>query len=201
MIATTARPPNAPRRRGLFGIVNGMEMSNAVLVVVDVQNGFITRHSKAVVGVIADVVASWKAAGGDVWFSRYANYPGSPFERFLRWNRVQASPEIDIVEELREAATGAVVLDKTIYSVFDEAGRDLAKARRWTEFVFCGIATESCVLKSAVDAFELGYTPWLVHDACASDAGPTAHDAGLVVARRSIGEGQVIGVADLGLNG
>jgi nicotinamidase-related amidase len=58
--------------------------------------------------------------------------------------------------------------------------------------VFCGIATESCALKSAADAFEHGYAPWLLTDASASDAGPTVHDAGLLVARRLIGPRRLI---------
>ncbi|MGW1511215.1 isochorismatase family protein [Streptomyces sp. NPDC002394] len=54
----------------------------------------------------------------------------------------------------------------------------------WTDLVFCGIAAESCVLKSAADAFEHGYAPWIVTDTCASasDTGPHVHDAGLLVA-------------------
>ncbi|MFF0429101.1 isochorismatase family protein [Streptomyces sp. NPDC004520] len=52
----------------------------------------------------------------------------------------------------------------------------------WTDLVFCAIATASCVLKSAADAFEHGYAPWIVTDASASDTGPHVHDAGLLVA-------------------
>ncbi|MFJ7223025.1 isochorismatase family protein [Streptomyces sp. NPDC098090] len=62
----------------------------------------------------------------------------------------------------------------------------------WTDLVFCGIATESCVLKSAADTFEHGYAPWIVTGAEASDAGPCVHEAGLVVARRLIGTGQLL---------
>lgn len=63
--------------------------------------------------------------------------------------------------------------------------------------MFCGIATESYVLKSAVDAFEQGYGPWIVVDACASDAGAEVHDAGMLVARRLIGRRQLITTPDL----
>lgn len=45
---------------------------------------------------------------------------------------------------------------------------------------------------SAADAFEHGYAPWIITDASASDAGPDVHDAGLVVARRLIGAGQLV---------
>lgn len=55
-----------------------MNEHKPVLVVVDVQNGFITGHSKPVVSVIVDLVRRWQAAHGDVVLSRYLNYPGSP---------------------------------------------------------------------------------------------------------------------------
>ena len=61
----------------------------------------------------------------------------------------------------------------------------------------CGIDTESCVLKTAVDAFERDLTPWIVEDACASHAGPEPHYAGLLVARRFIGRSQIISAAGL----
>jgi nicotinamidase-related amidase len=67
----------------------------------------------------------------------------------------------------------------------------------WTDLLFCGIATESCVLKSAVDAFEQHYTPWIVTDASGSNAGEPAHQAGLFVAGRFVGSGQLITTAAL----
>jgi nicotinamidase-related amidase len=60
-----------------------MSEPKPVLVVVDVQNGFITEHSKPVIPIIVDLVRRWQAAHGDVVFSRYLNYAGSPFERLL----------------------------------------------------------------------------------------------------------------------
>ncbi|MEV0787645.1 isochorismatase family protein, partial [Streptomyces sp. NPDC050423] len=78
------------------------------------------------------------------------------------------------------------------YTLFTPEADELIRQAGWTDLVFCGIATESCVLKSAADAFERDYTPWIVTDACATDAGPDVHDAGLVVARRLIGSSQLV---------
>jgi nicotinamidase-related amidase len=55
-----------------------------------------------------------------------------------------------------------------------------------------------CVLKSAVDAFELGLTPYVIADASASHAGPRAHEAGLYLLARFIGARQVLSGDDLG---
>ena len=47
-----------------------MNQRKPVLVVVDVQNGFITEHSQPVIPIIVNLVRRWQAAGGDVVFSR-----------------------------------------------------------------------------------------------------------------------------------
>lgn len=170
-----------------------VNIDGAALVVIDMQNGFINHHSRHIVPVVSELVSRWSAAGRPVVFTRYHNYPGSPFERFFGWTRLQDPPETEIAPELvTHAASAYAVLDKAGYSLFtDEAVALLADAG-WTDLVFCGIATDSCVLKSAADAFERGHAPWIVTDASASDAGPAVHDSGLVVARRMIGPRQLM---------
>lgn len=175
--------------------------SSSVLVVVDVQNGFIRPPSAPIVSVIADLVTRWQHASGEVVFTRYINYPGSPFERLIHWEKLQHSPEIDIVPELAPLAEGSIVLDKTIYSLFSTEGIQLVQEKGWRDIYICGIATESCVLKTAVDAFELDLTPWVLADASASHAGQEAHDAGMLVIRRFIGLDQIISVNDVPLHG
>ncbi len=57
--------------------------------------------------------------------------------------------------------------------------------------------TDICVLKTAVDAFERDLSPWVLKDACASHAGPEAHDAGLLITERFIGANQIIRTTSL----
>ncbi|MET8146633.1 isochorismatase family protein [Sphaerisporangium sp. NPDC005288] len=61
----------------------------------------------------------------------------------------------------------------------------------------CGIATESCVLKTAADAFERNLTPWVIEDASASHAGEVSHEAGLLVTARFIGPRQFVRAAEI----
>ena len=79
----------------------------------------------------------------------------------------------------------------------DERGRRLTEESGWKEVVIRGLDTESCVLKTAVNAFELGYTPLVVEDLCASHAGREAHEAGIFVASRFIGKKQIIRTGQL----
>lgn len=171
----------------------------SVLVVVDVQNGFIREPSAPVVPVIADLVDRWQRAGCDTVFTRYLNYEGSPFERLIGWSELMTEPQTSIVDELRPYADKATaVVDKYGYGLFaDAAGAALVAERGWTNIYVCGIATESCVLATALGAFEADLTPWLIEDASASHAGQHVHDAGVLVTQRFIGAGQIIKVADI----
>jgi nicotinamidase-related amidase len=170
-----------------------IEAETAALVVVDMQNGFVNEHSEHAVPAVVNLVRVWGALGRPVVFTRYHNYPDSPYERFFSWTRLQGPPETDLVPELTDLTEEAqAIIDKTGYSFLTPQAEQLVAKEGWTDLVFCGIATESCVLKSAADAFERGLAPWIVTDACASDAGPAVHDAGLLVARRLIGRGQLI---------
>jgi nicotinamidase-related amidase len=168
------------------------------LIVVDVQNGFITEHSAHVVPVIVELVRRWQAAGHDVVFTRYINHEDSIFERLMGWTKLQHSPAIDIVPDLQPYVEGATaVVDKKVYTLFTDEGEQLAKDRDWTDVYVCGIDREVCVLKTAVDAFERNIVPRLVVDASASHSGSEAHNAGLLVAAKMIGQRQLVQSTDV----
>lgn len=170
-----------------------MDLTKSVLVVIDMQNGFVSSKSAPIVPHVVDLVDRWEQAGGATLFTRFINYPGSPYERLISWSRMQTSPETDVVETIAPAAKRAVaVIDKPIYSLFTDEGAAVVAENSWTDLVLCGIATESCVLKTACDAFERGLVPWVVTDAVFSHAGQEAHDAGLLVTRRFVGRRQLI---------
>lgn len=173
-----------------------MDLEHSLLVVVDLQNGFVRDESRHVVPAVVDLVQHWTAAGGALLLTRFVNAPGSAHERVLRWDRLRTAPDTDLVAELAPYA-GGLVVEKGLYTVFSPAGRAAIEAGGWTDLVFCGIATDSCILKSATDAFESGYTPWIVRDACASHGGPAAHDAGLLVAGRMVGRDQVVTASEV----
>lgn len=177
-----------------------LDLSTSVLVVIDMQKGFVREKSAHVVPVVVDLVRRWQAAGGATVFTRFLNHPGSPYERLIGWTQLSSAPQVDLVDELQPyVAHAAAVVDKPGYTLFTSRGTEVVAAGGWRDLVICGLTTESCVCKTAVDAFEMDLTPWVVTDACGSHAGAEAHEAGLLVTRRFIGAGQLIKVADLPL--
>ncbi|XOZ90639.1 isochorismatase family cysteine hydrolase (plasmid) [Nocardia testacea] len=175
-----------------------MDIDKAALLVVDVQNGFVNEFSAHAVPVIVDLATRWAQAGRPTVYTRYWNYTGSPWERLIGWKALYGPPETDIVEELEVLATaaGSHLLDKTVYTALTTEGRDLLRSLDVTDLVICGIATDACVLKTALDAFEFGYTPWVVQDAVASNAtrhrAAEIHESALLHISRLVGAGQLV---------
>ncbi|WP_344164301.1 isochorismatase family cysteine hydrolase [Nocardiopsis rhodophaea] len=155
--------------------------------------------SAHIVPEVVGLVRGWAAAGGAVLFTRYLNYPGSPYTRILDWHKFQASPEVDIIAELTPYTESSVALDKTVYSLFTEEGSVLVKEHGWENLYLCGVDTESCVTQSAIGAFERGLTPYVTTDACASHHRSELHRAGLTLLRKNIGPRQLLPRADLAL--
>lgn len=91
---------------------------------IDVQNGFVTEHSRSVVPVITDLVSRRQAGGGDTVFTRHLNSAGSSFEKLMNWTRLREHPEIDIIDELApHPAEATAVVDTRIYSLFTRKGK------------------------------------------------------------------------------
>lgn len=177
-----------------------MDINRAVLVVIDMQQGFVHPNSEYVVPRVVDLVKRWSDAGGALIFTRFLNWSDSPFERFFAWSALMNSPQTDLIPELEPYAASATVVDKPFYTLFTTEGEQVVSAGGWTDLVICGLTTESCVLKTAVDTFERHLTPWVVTDACATHAGEQAHWAGLLVISRFIGRGQLVTLADVALS-
>lgn len=166
------------------------------LIVVDVQNGFVNSRSEHVVQPIAEFMRRWAETRGPVIATRFHNPPGSAWERLIHWKRLRESPEVDLeprVEASLADISGAAC-DKTSYSSLTPEVEELLAG--YSKVFLCGIATDGCVLKTAVDLFETGRTPYVLRDLCASHAGQEVHEAGLLLLSRFIGSDQVINSGD-----
>ena len=80
-----------------------------------------------------------------------------------------------IIEELSSQATD-VFIEKRMLSAFFGSDLDFTLREKNIEIlIVSGIRTEGCVLKTVLDAFELGYEVIVPADCCASPA-PEAHE-------------------------
>lgn len=174
-------------------------LADSMLVAVDVQKGFVSEHSERALPNIRAALTAWQAAGGITVMTQFVNAPDSPYVRIIGWSKLMpGDSDIEFhpaVADLADSAT-AVVRKNRYSSLTTEVVRLLGE--RQLEHVYvAGLDTESCVLATALAAFEQDYTPWILTDACASHAGQAEHEAGLLVARRYIGSRQLVTTAEV----
>ncbi|MFE7777662.1 isochorismatase family cysteine hydrolase [Streptomyces sp. NPDC057445] len=170
-----------------------MDPRSTALLVIDVQQGFINRHSQGVLPTVVRLVEGWREAGAPIVLTRFRNEPGSPYERITGWTRLRTAEEQALVAELApHAGYASAVIDKVRSSAFTPSGTELIRDAGWNDLVVCGIDTDACVYDTAMAAYQNGYRPWIVTDACASTGGRQYHDAALLLASRNLGAKQLI---------
>jgi nicotinamidase-related amidase len=172
-----------------------IDIAQSILVVIDMQNGFLVQRTEHVLPPVLTLIQEFGKLKRPVVFTRFHNAENSPYERLIGWKRLRSSPETDLTSAVQPYVTN--VIDKNIYSAFTAEFIRLLTLNGWTTLVICGVATDSCVLKTAVDAFERDLTPIVVSDACASHGGEEAHNAGLLVLGRFIGKKQIVDTASV----
>ena len=165
------------------------------LVVIDMQNGFLNSLSRHIIPNVVELVRGFERLEIPIVFTRFFNSDDSQFERLIGWKKHYTSPETDFANELEHHAV--IEIRKNFYTALTETMKEHISSNRWETVVLCGVATESCVLKTAVDVFEMGLHPIVVSDACASDRGEEMHNAGLSVLRRFIGVKQILSMEEL----
>jgi len=161
-------------------------MPATLLVIIDVQKGFIndwTRH-------LPEAVETLQKDFNYVIVTKFINPDPSPFRQFIGWTRFAPdnATDTDLAFVPRD---DSAVIEKTIYTAAPDI-ISFTKEKQINEVSLCGIATDNCVLKTAVDLFEKSIRPLILADYCASHGGPDAHRAGLLLLHRMVGSDQII---------
>lgn len=163
-------------------------MSNA-LVIVDVQNGFINKYTEHIPSRVVTLIEQGNY--DPILFTRFINSDDGPYPRFMDWHDCAEPPETDLADVLRPFATDETTFDKHGYAGIPASLADYLNERGIDRATVVGIDTDMCVLKVAMDIFDLNIEPILLIDCCASTAGLQSHLAGLAVLARNIGADQL----------
>jgi nicotinamidase-related amidase len=159
-----------------------------LLVVIDMQRVFADVDSPWVVpgyaGIVPEVERLAGAFGDRVVFTRFVPFdespaPGSWAEYYVA-NAFFLRPGAEELTHLTEpfASRDVPVLDAPTFGKHGPRLEALAGPQR--EIVLCGVATECCVISTALSAVDAGMRVRVVRDACAG-ATPVGHDAALAV--------------------
>jgi nicotinamidase-related amidase len=162
---------------------------HAALLVVDVQRGFMTAETASVPARIAAFLDRYEHAFELIVASRYRNTASSPCRRILAYEGMAGPPDTDLCDGIERETVR--IRDKETYAIGPALTRMVATQRIQVLYLV-GLDTHACVLHEALDAFDRGIRPLVLHDLCASGDGADAHRAALHVLRQSIGVQNVV---------
>lgn len=155
------------------------------LLVVDVQHGFLNEYTRHIPNRVARLIAQNEHA--PVYFTRFVNVEGSPFRRLLDWHDSTEPPGTELAHAIASHASDENVFTKSGVAGLPDSLAEVLIQRKTTEVRLVGIDTDMCVLKVAMDLFDLNIRPVIYTDCCASTGGLQSHLAGLAVLARNIG--------------
>jgi nicotinamidase-related amidase len=159
------------------------------LLVVDVQKGFVNQFTEQVPARVCRLIerGTWEP----LLFTRFVNVPGSPYQRLLDWHDCERPPQTDLADDVADHAKRGRVFAKEGLTGLTAEMRDYLTEQRFEQMTVVGIDTDMCVLKIALDLFDLGIRPIVLADCCGSTLGAYAHLAGLAILSRNIGPEQI----------
>jgi nicotinamidase-related amidase len=149
------------------------------VVVVDMQNGFChpdgslyAPGSEAAIDPVNDLLASARAAGADVVFTRDVHPPeqfedAHYYDEFERWGEhvLEGSWEADIVDDLTVRDEDHVVVKHTYDAFYRTDLEAYLDTHGIDDLLVCGTLANVCVLHTAGSAGLRDFRPVLVADA------------------------------------
>lgn len=158
------------------------------LLMIDMQKGFISERTNHVVERVRQLVEQ------DIFScmlaTKFINIDNSPYRDFLHWDRFSKdSDETKLLSFIEEKSNR--VYEKYVYTAVNPSLLTYLRERNIQEVYLLGINTDCCVLKTAVDLFEVGIRPVVLAYYCASNGGMESQDAAIRVLQRLIGKDNV----------
>lgn len=162
---------------------NEVIITKSILLIVDLQRGFITPETERVVGVIEKAI---NTLDYDICvYSKFFNNEKTSFSRILKWERFQSVEEQEMVLPV---VSGDVVVSKDTSSAVTKELKQIIEEEKIERAYLCGIDTDSCVLATAFELFDNGVEPVIIIDGCASTGGDEFHHAAEMIMKRSFGK-------------
>lgn len=165
-----------------------------ILIIVDVQNGFVTEALQPIVDGIEQLLAA--RAFDAVFFTRFINDPDSLFVKQLDWAEMQSGAETQIVPELLPYVSSNV-FDKSTYSALTPALLTALEAHQPDRVYVAGLETDACVMQTAMGLFDAGCPVRIIEDLVGTAAGDEIHQGALTILRRNIGEAAMVSSVSL----
>lgn len=147
-----------------------LNQDNTALLIVDMQKDNVGRYCQHIIPNIKSLIAKAREKKIPVIYacdSRYAD--DSLFDKLGRKpHTIKGTEGVKVINELAPLPED-IIVEKRMMSGFFGSDLDFTlRQRKVKRLIIMGVRTEFCLLKTVLDAFELGYEPIVPCDACAS---------------------------------
>ena len=161
-------------------------LDNSCLLIIDVQKGFINRHTAH----IPDLVEKEQHKYKHIYISQFFNPEGSFFREILGWNGMNKnSQDFELAFKPNERS---IIIRKCQYGFISPTFLNELEKKRIKTVDISGMDTNSCIFKNGIDLLENSVTPRVLIKFCASTEGLEYHEWGIKLLARSIGKQQVV---------
>ena len=159
---------------------------NNLLLVINVQEYFINEHTKFLIDKINNLIKSNKFE--IIAFTKFINNENSIFYKVLNNKGCILESDRAIVLD----TTNYKVFEKEIYSAVNDELKKFIKNNNIDTVYLCGIDTDACVLKTALDLFEQNVKEKLLKEYSMSHSGIEYHNCAIKILEKLIGRDNVI---------
>jgi len=159
----------------------------SLLLIIGMQKGFRYAESEALLPNLLKLKKSFK---GKIVFSKFVNDKDSLFEKQLNWTEFQNEEDKKLFSELR--VSNNIEFEHNGYTVINEALLQFIKENKIIKVYLCGIYTDVCITKTAMDLFDKGIETFVIEDAYNSLHGKSIHDSAIESLRHILGKKQIL---------
>ena len=161
-------------------------MENTLLLIIDVQKNFINDNTKKIPNKITNLIN--KNHFDYIAFTKFINDENSNFYKMLNYKGCINEDDRKIVFDTQNNK----VFTKKIYTAVNDEFKTYIKENEIKKVYLCGIDTDACVLKTAIDLFENNIDVKVIENCCMSHSGKKYHNYAIKMLKKLIGKESII---------
>lgn len=143
-------------------------MENKLLVIVDMQNGFMYPNVHKITSNIITLIENFK---GQIIFTKFKNSKNSNFVKTLKWTKFINSKDQDIIAELKHYTNDNNIFGHKTYSVLSKKLLDYINTNKINQIYIAGIYTDVCISMLSIQLFDKNIHVKIISDCVTSQKG------------------------------
>ena len=159
---------------------------NNLLLIIDLQENFINDNTKNVPNSIKKLIDS--NITNHIVFTKFINDDSSNFYKILNYKGCMSEKDRNIVIDTKDYK----IIEKRVYTAYNDELKLYINTNNIKTIYLCGIDTDACVLKTALDLFENNFDVKVIEDCSMSHSGIEYHISAINMLRKLIGNQNVI---------